>query len=174
MTLRKGWRRCMAAVTIAAICAVPARHAASTPAAQGASSLASATPDEVLNASRAFDKLRNLRGHFSGGGWSPAVDAWGGELHRAMQTLAAWSVQQRLQADALQQLMGAPDETVSCVAGSCDATLRSLRWPGDRMPAVAKQTAALWVYHWRSGRDRLVIAIKDARVTAAGWSYLGE
>ncbi|MCM5681114.1 hypothetical protein M8A51_16430 [Schlegelella sp. S2-27] len=153
---------------------MPARHAASAPAAQGASRLASATPDEVLKASRAFDKLRNLRGHFSGARWSAEVDAWEGELHRAMQVLAAWSAQQRLQAGALKQLMGAPDETTSCTDDSCDATLRSLKWPGERMPPVAKQSTELWIYHWRGGRDRLVIVMKDARVGAAGWDYLGE
>jgi hypothetical protein len=37
---------------------------------------------------RSHQELRSTKGHFSGGAWSPAVDAWGGTKHLSMQCLA--------------------------------------------------------------------------------------
>lgn len=174
ITLRKGWQRCTAAVTIAAVCTMPGALARDAPPGKAAPCLACDGEAAVEEASRSFRKLRNLRGHFASGAWTPAVDAWGGELHRAMQTLAAWSVRHSLAAPALLELMGEPDEKRDCAAGACEPLLRSLTWPAGQDREAAGPASELWIYHWRGGRDRLVLVMREQRVAASGWRYLGE
>ncbi|WP_137938558.1 hypothetical protein [Chitinivorax sp. B] len=124
---------------------------------------ASATSDQSIAQTAAdFRQLRTVQGHFSGGNWIPDVDQWQGRKHRAMQTLAGYVLQKRLDTTQTRQLMGKPDDTIQADHPRYPEIRDHTEWQG----APAGQ---YWLYQWRGGHDQLVIAIKRGRVTATGW-----
>src|SRR5687768_3168668 len=115
---------------------------------------------------RSHQELRSTKGHFSGGNWSPAVDAWGGAKHRLMQCLAAHATAASLRAAPLRQLMGPPDERLACPSAACSEVLEKLEW--QPAAAAVADPAELWLYHWRGRHDRLVLAFAQGVVRSHG------
>lgn len=106
-----------------------------------------------------FRELRSVRGHFGGGGWVEAVDAWGGRKHQLMQELG------EALADApeirIQEIMGPPD----CVSRPGD-----LSWTLVAPPAGTH----LLVYEWRGMHDFLYFARDGSAALGSGWWMAGE
>jgi hypothetical protein len=121
--------------------------------------------------SSSFRELRSTNGHFNGGTWTPAVDAWGGAKNLAMQCLAKHAVARGLASDRLQELMGAPDEVVPCPSRECKTLAGQAQWRGDK-PVL--HASALWIYRWRGQHDRLAFAMRDGAVRADGWLFVHE
>jgi hypothetical protein len=132
---------------------------------------------EMDNASAAkfsssFRELRSTKGHFEGGKWSREVDAWGGAKHVAMQCLAIHASARKLSSAELRQLMGAPDETVSCPSTACNALVRHAEWRDEKKPGA--KVKEVWVYRWRGEHDRLALALSSTAVLADGWLLVHE
>jgi hypothetical protein len=121
---------------------------------------------------RSHRELRSTKGHFSGGNWSPAVDAWGGAKHRLMQCLATHATAASLQPAPLRQLMGPPDERLTCPSAACSDVLEKLEW--QPTTAAVADPGELWLYHWRGRHDRLVLAFAQGAVRGHGWLYVRE
>lgn len=113
-------------------------------------------------------ELRSNKGHFSGGSWTPAVDAWGGAKHRALQCLGTHAAARRLPAAQARTLLGAPDERLPCPSADCSALLGRVEWPASGTPVAPTE---LWLYHWRGRHDRLLLAVDAAGVQASGWLH---
>lgn len=117
-----------------------------------------------------FSQLRSTPGHFSGGAWNAAVDAWGGAKHEAMRRLACDAVEQGATLESLRERMGPADEVVACPSKRCEDLYRQARWDGGAVP----EAPALWLYDWRGRHDRLVFSTDHARVHGAGWLHAHE
>lgn len=121
---------------------------------------------------RSHQELRSTKGHFSGGAWSPAVDAWGGAKHRVMQCLAAHVTTKALRSAPLRSLMGAPDEVLRCPSAACTDAIEKADWqPGG---SAAAEPAELWLYDWRGRHDRLLLVMAAGSVRRSGWLYARE
>lgn len=127
---------------------------------------------KMVSCSRSFLELRGVQGHFGGGPWNAAVDAWDGTKHRTMQCIAAHAITHALKADRLRVLMGAPDETLRCPSDACSAMVGQADWKYGSTPGDA--AGELWVYHWRGRHDRLVFAFTRDVVRGGGWLYVHE
>jgi hypothetical protein len=117
-------------------------------------------------------ELRSTKGHFSGGAWSPAVDAWGGAKHRVMQCLGRHATAKAMRAAPLRRLMGAPDEVLRCPSPACADALQKAEWEPAAPAGV--QPAELWLYDWRGRHDRLVLLLAAGAVRGSGWLYARE
>lgn len=118
---------------------------------------------------RIHQELRSTKGHFSGGAWSPDVDAWGGAKHRVMQCLAGHATAQALRAAPLRRLMGAPDEVLRCPSAACTEALGKAEGS-----AAAHAPGELWLYDWRGRHDRLLLVLSAGTVRGSGWLYARE
>jgi hypothetical protein len=122
----------------------------------------STEPPTQAACAKAAERYRALR---AGRGATPTstrvLDAWGGPLHGALQTLAACWGTEGLSAKALDTAMGEPDRVVH---------------PGDPLWGLAENDGAdaLFVYEWRGLHDFLFFAIANDRVLRAGWWMAGE
>ena len=114
-----------------------------------------------------WQALRSLPGHFDGAAWNDAVDRWQGQKHRVMQQLAQQALSQRLSAERLNALMGAPDQTLAPDLPDRAGLLQQTRWQGT-------PTGDLWLYRWRGTHDQLVFALDAGQVVATGWLYALE
>lgn len=152
--------RVLWALCVAVCCGCGAAHA--QPCAEAGS---------VADWSQRYLRLRSASGHFSGGSWTPAVDAWGGEKHRLMQCLAAHAVAAPVRAPQLRRLMGPPDEVLRCPSAACAELAAKAEWEHAAPPP---RHGELWLYHWRGPHDRLVLAIARGAVRAGGWLYVRE
>ncbi|HLD66151.1 MAG TPA: hypothetical protein VJA19_08910 [Pseudomonas sp.] len=90
------------------------------------------------------------------------MDKWNGKKHQVMQELATQVIQGDYQAAQLIALMGRPDRVWSESDEGYTHLLQHTEWQG---PAQGE----LWAYHWRGPHDQLLFALKDGKVTAAGW-----
>jgi len=140
-----------------------AATAASDPAAEARS----ATPSPAPALTRQWLALRRLQGRFDGAPWNDAVDRWQGPKHTLMQQLARFALQERLDADRLDALLGAPDQVLPAGAAGQTLFLQQAQWQG--VPA-----GDLWLYRWRGSHDQLVFALHEGEVAAAGWWYALE
>lgn len=152
--------RVLSALCVAVCCGLGTAHA--QPCAEAGS---------VTDWSQRYLQLRSVSGHFSGGAWDPAVDAWGGDKHRLMQCLAAHAVAAPARALQLQRLMGSPDEVLRCPSPACADIASKAEW-GHAAPPSSR--GELWLYHWRGRHDRLVLAMARGTVRADGWLYARE
>lgn len=121
---------------------------------------------------RSHQELRSTKGHFSGGNWSPAVDAWGGTKHRLMQCLARHATAKSVRAPQLRRLMGPPDEVLRCPSPACTEALEKAEWPAGR--TAPPSPAEMWLYDWRGRHDRLVFVLSAGAVRSSGWLYARE
>jgi hypothetical protein len=120
---------------------------------------------------RSHQELRSTKGHFSGGAWSPSVDAWGGTKHRVMKCLAAHATAKRLRAAPLRGLMGTPDEVLRCPSTACSDAIGKGDWQPGGSPA---EPGELWLYDWRGRHDRLLIVMAAGTARRSGWLYARE
>jgi hypothetical protein len=111
--------------------------------------------------------LRGRRGHFDGAAFDADIDRWQGRKHVLMQQLAAHAYQQRSSREALLRLLGPPDAATRDGQAEHAQALREARWQGA-------PRGEMLVYDWRGRRDRLVFALHEDRVVAAGWIYTYE
>jgi hypothetical protein len=150
---RRGWLACAVAL------GVPAAACAQAPGAQQP-----ARPDDLATQWRA---LRPRRGHFDGAAFDAEIDRWQGRKHVLMQQLASHAYDERSTRAALLRLMGTPDAMWSAGQSDHARALREARWQGA-------PRGELLVYDWRGQRDRLVFALDEGRVVAAGWLFALE
>jgi hypothetical protein len=127
----------------------------------------SAAPSPAPALTRQWLALRPLQGRFDGAAWNDAVDRWQGAKHSLMQQLARYALQERLDADRLNALLGAPDQVLPAGAAGQALVLQQAQWQG--VPA-----GDLWLYRWRGSHDQLVFALREGQVAAAGWWYAFE
>ncbi len=86
-----------------------------------------------------------------------------------MQTLAAQALDERLRRDALIRRMGAPDAVWRAGQPDHAMALEQAQWRGASPPG-----GELLVYHWRGQHDRLLFALHNGHVVAAGWLMVQE
>ncbi|MED5622323.1 hypothetical protein [Ideonella sp. BN130291] len=123
---------------------------------------------DLAGQSSDYRALRQTPGHFSGGPWNTAVDAWRGRKHRLMQQLADCALQRQVSEAQLRQWMGPPDAVMDCASGACAGVT------GRVQALQAAAPTHLWLYDWRGHHDRLAFALSGGAVRARGWLLDGE
>ncbi len=118
-------------------------------------------------AAEQFQALRAVKGHFNGGTWNDRVDTWNGEKHQVMQSLQAQILRGEKQAADVTRLFGEPEQIWPESAEQYTQLVQRAQWQG-------RPTGELWAYYWRGQHDQLLIALKDGKVTAAGWLMAWE
>lgn len=98
-----------------------------------------------------FRDLRQVPGHFGGGGWNSEVDAWNGRKHRVMEALG-------------EALARAPEERITAVMGPPDDPAGA--WSLVQPPAG---TTHLLVYRWRGMHDFLYFLRSGSEGRGSGW-----
>lgn len=172
MFLKKAW---LIAFFSLFVCCAPAANNEPATIQPGNGSPSPVQPEETSRSfSSAFDQsaetylhLRPTPGQFSGGAWNEAVDAWDGEKHAAMQTVAAELDRRPLTVAQLTTHLGEPDQTLS----PSDAMFTDLL---ATHPTDSKSAVQILVYQWRGSHDFLYLLSDGERVTAVGWWYAGE
>lgn len=106
-----------------------------------------------------FRELRTVRGHFGGGSWVEAVDAWGGRKHQIMGELG-------------EALAKAPESCIREIMGPPDAVSH----PGDLSWTLVGPAAGthLLVYEWRGMHDFLYFTRDGSAALGYGWWMAGE
>lgn len=134
------------------------------------------TQVQALNDSVAeWQRLRALRGHFSGGPWRDDVDRYGGAKHQVMRLLSEQLVAENASEATVLNRLGPPDmrwgpttprrqqaehpPTEPCAANRADALSAANQW---------------WVYRWRGQHDMLVLAMVNHQALACAWLHDGE
>jgi hypothetical protein len=118
---------------------------------------------DLAGLSADYRAVRGTPGHFSGQAWNPAVDAWNGRKHVAMQRLADCAVQSRMSTALLRRWMGEPDAVLDCTRTDCAALLQRADAAAMTVPAQ------LWLYDWRGTHDRLVLGLTPGGVNGRAW-----
>lgn len=98
-----------------------------------------------------FRELRQIPGHFGGGEWVDAVDAWSGRKHQVMEALG--EALARAPEARIREVMGPPDDP-------------SGAWDLVRPP---EGTTHLLVYHWRGRHDFLYFLRAGPEPRGSGW-----
>ncbi|MET1077700.1 MAG: hypothetical protein ABWY06_06735 [Pseudomonas sp.] len=125
-----------------------------------------AATEETATAEQ-FQALRAVKGHFNGGTWNDRVDTWNGEKHQVMQKLQAQILRGEKQAADVRDLFGEPEQIWPESADQYAQLVQRAQWQG-------RPSGEIWAYYWRGQHDQLLVALKDGKVTAAGWLLAWE
>lgn len=104
------------------------------------------TTNDFRTQAEQFKKLSSIKGHFSGGDWTPSVDSYGGEKHKLMQQIGDMLVQKNMSVETVISYLGKPLE----------------------------QTEDYLDYSWRGERDRLRLWLESEKVIRQEWLYTHE
>lgn len=116
-----------------------------------------------------FNRLRKIKGHFSGGSWNNAVDKWRGYKHNIMLKFSKHFDRGGQQVSRVIQYMGSPDETAE---------------PGSRLfqqlntlpqyTGMDLTDSRFLIYYWRGEHDFLFFELRDEELLSTGWWHAGE
>ena len=101
-------------------------------------------------------QLRQVKGHFQGGEWVAAVDAWAGRKHHVLSVLGDLVGKPGTSEERVRQLLGKPD--------------RDSGGPFVQAPPGS----TVLVYEWRGMHDFLYLICVQGRVSRCDWWMAGE
>ncbi len=125
-------------------------------------------------------ELRRLKGHFEGEPWNEALDRWQGRKHQLMLEFAADLLRRRARTNDVLQTLGRPDAQLAPQDPAYEKAARQRTQVAPLLAPPAAPTVtdkrstrapSLWLYHWRSTHDQLVLSLHQGRVSATGWLH---
>lgn len=127
-------------------------------------------PPEIETLAAEFKTLRHIPGHFSGGEWQEAVDAWGGRKHQVMQQLGDALGDGTYQQSTLVTHLGPPD----IITRPGDDYFIQLTNPQNEESQPIPPQATLLIYTWRGKHDILYFIADGEKVVGANWWLAGD
>ncbi|KAF9899646.1 hypothetical protein BX616_002909 [Lobosporangium transversale] len=123
--------------------------------------------DEIRALGKTFQKLRKIKGHFDGGEYNKAVDAYNGEKHQVMKKLAEAFGRPSVSSVDIVSTMGPSDEIPEHILAELKRSA----------PQVTPPTNFKYLlYKWRGYHDYLWfrINLKNNHVFNSDWYFAYE
>ncbi len=111
-----------------------------------------------------FQKLRKIKGHFSGGKWLDSVDSWMGRKHRLMLYLQKELTSRKARKDTITEIMGTPDYTLQG-----DNPQASEFFLGILSDELKGSDNEILIYKWRGSHDFMYLVLREDRLIKSDW-----
>ena len=111
-----------------------------------------------------FQKLRIIKGHFSGGKWLDAVDKWMGRKHQLMLHLQQELNSKKADRNTITRIMGKPDITLQ------NNNRQAPEFFLNTLSGELKQADdEILIYKWRGRHDFLYFVIRGNKQLKSDW-----